>query len=84
MPLVYEKDVDYSGVAALRHGCQNAKAGFLDHMCLALRPSGLWLRYATLQNLLPSFPSIVPLCPKPWRNPREGMDQILQRSVAEP
>ena len=29
-------------------------------MCLALRASGLWLRYATLQNLIPSFPWIVP------------------------
>ena len=33
-----------------------ALAGFLDHMCLALRASGLWLRYAMLQNLIPSFP----------------------------
>ena len=29
-------------------------------MCLALRASGLWLRYAALQNLIPSFPWIVP------------------------
>ena len=29
-------------------------------MCLALRASGLRLRYATLQNLIPSFPWIVP------------------------
>ena len=29
-------------------------------MCLALRASGLWLRYATLQNFLPSFPWIAP------------------------
>ena len=33
------------------HGCQMAIARFLDHMCLALRASGLWLRYAALQNL---------------------------------
>ena len=39
-------------------------------MCLALRASGLWLRYARLQNLIPSFPP-------PWRNPRKGRDQIL-------
>ena len=26
---------------------------FLDRMCLALWDSGLWLRYATLQNLIP-------------------------------
>ena len=32
------------------HGCQMAIAGFLDPMCLAHRASGLWLRYATLQN----------------------------------
>ena len=29
-------------------------------MCLALRASGLWLRYAALQNLIPSFPWIAP------------------------
>ena len=54
-----------------------AIAGFLDHMCLALRASGLWLRYATLQNLIPSFPWIAPPRPPPWRNPRKGRDQIL-------
>ena len=43
-----------------RHGCQMAIAGFLDRMCLALRASGLWLRYAALQNLIPSFPWIAP------------------------
>ena len=32
-------------------------------MCLALRASGLWLRYAALQNLIPSFPWIAP--PRP-------------------
>ena len=46
-------------------------------MCLALRASGLWLRYATLQNLIPSFPWIAPPRPPPWRNPRKGRDQIL-------
>ena len=51
-----------------RHGCQMAIARFLYHMCLALRSSGLWLRYATLQNLIPSFP---------WHNPRRVRDQIL-------
>ena len=64
----------------LRHGCQMAMAGFLDcmcRMCLALRASGLWLRYATLQNLFPSFPSILPPRPPPWHNPRKGRDQIL-------
>ena len=29
-------------------------------MCLALRASGLWLRYAALQSLIPSFPWIAP------------------------
>ena len=60
-----------------RHSCQMAIAGFLDRMCLALRASGLWLRYATLQNLIPSFPWIAPPHPPPWRNPRKGRDQIL-------
>ena len=59
------------------HGCQMAKAIFLDRMCLALRASGLWLRYATLQNLIPSFPWIAPPRPPPCHNPRKGRDQIL-------
>ena len=59
------------------HGCQMAIAGFIHCMCLALRASGLWLRYATLQNLIPSFPWIVPPRPPPWHNPRKGRDQIL-------
>ena len=29
-------------------------------MCLALRATGLWLRYATLKNLIPSFSWIAP------------------------
>ena len=47
-------------VTSVQHGCQMAIAKFLDRMCLALRASGLWLRYATLQNLIPSFPWIAP------------------------
>ena len=43
-----------------RHGCQMAIARFLDCLCLALWASGLWLRFATLQNLIPSFPWIAP------------------------
>ena len=42
------------------HGCQMAIATFLDCMCLALWAEGLWLRHATLQNLIPSFPWIAP------------------------
>ena len=60
-----------------RHGCQLAIARFPYRMCLALRASGLWLRYAMLQNLIASFPWIAPPCPPPWRNPRKGRDQIL-------
>ena len=37
-----------------------AIARFLDRLCLALRASGLWLRYATLQNLITSLPWIAP------------------------
>ena len=33
---------------------------FLDLVCLAFQASGLWLRYAALQNLIPSFPWIAP------------------------
>ena len=43
------------------HGCQMAIAGFLHRLHLALRASGLWLRYAALQKLIPSFPWIAPL-----------------------
>ena len=46
-------------------------------MCLALRAPGLWLCFAALQNLIPSFPWIAPTHPPPWRNPRKGRDQIL-------
>ena len=46
--------------AAFDHGCQMAIARFLDRMCLALRASGLWLRHAMLQNLIPSLPWIAP------------------------
>ena len=42
-----------------------AMARFLDRMCLALRASGLWLRYAALQNLIPSSPWIAPLALHP-------------------
>ena len=44
--------------SSTRHGCQMAIVGFLDRMCLALRASGLWHRFAALQNLIPSFPWI--------------------------
>ena len=54
-----------------------AIAKFLDCWCLALRASGRWLRYAALQNLIPSFPWIATPRPPPWRNPRKGRDQIL-------
>ena len=50
-------------VRAPNQGCQMAVARFLDHMCLALRASGLWPRYAALQNLIPSFPWIAPPTP---------------------
>ena len=60
------------------HGYQMAIAWSLDCMCLALWASGLWLRYATLQNLIPSFPWIAPPCSPPWCNPRKGRHQILQ------
>ena len=66
------------------HGCQTAIAVFLNRMCLALRASGLWLRYATLQNLIPSFPWIAPPCPPPWHNPRKGRDQILPSGNTKP
>ena len=48
------------GGGGVEHGCQITIAGFLDRMCLALRASGLWLRYTRLQSLIPSFPRIAP------------------------
>ena len=39
--------------ACIHHGCQMAIARFSNCTCLALRASRLWLRYATLQNLIP-------------------------------
>ena len=63
--------------ASVCHGCQIAIARFLYNMFLALRASGLWLRSATLQNLILSFPYIAPPRPPPWRNPRKKRDQIL-------
>ena len=48
-----------------------------DHgVLLARLPDG--------KNLIPSFPWIAPGWRVGERNPREGRDQILQRSVAEP
>ena len=71
-------DISCVHVCTMRkHGCQMAIARVLDHMCLALRDSGLWLLYATLLNLIPSFPWMAPPRPPPWRNPRKGGDQIL-------
>ena len=54
-----------------------ATARFLDRTCLTLRASGLWLRYATLQNFIPSFPWIAPGWRAWGRNPRKGRHQIL-------
>ena len=42
------------------------------------------LKVARWQNLIPSFPCIVPGWRAWGRNPRKGKDQILQRSGAEP
>ena len=52
-----------------------AIARFLDHMCLALRASGLWLHYTALQNLIPSFPWIAP----GWRvrGRKEGITFVI-------
>ena len=63
--------------SCINHGCRMAIARSLDPMCLALRASGLRLRYATLQKLIPAFPWIAPPCPPLWRNPWKGRDQIL-------
>ena len=52
-------------------GCQMATAELSDCMCLALWASELWLRYATLQNLISSFPWIAPPCPPTRCNPRK-------------
>ena len=72
-----QKNYIASSALGPRHGCQMAIVRFLDCLCMALRASGLWLRYAALLNLIPSFPWIAPPPPPPWRNPRKGRDQIL-------
>ena len=54
-----------------------AIAKFLDRRRFALRASGLWLHYAALQNVIPSFRWIWHPRPTPWHNPRKGRDQIL-------
>ena len=46
--------------------------------------AGPVVKVARWQNLIPSFPWIAPGWRAWGRNPREGRDQILQRSVAEP
>ena len=58
-----------------------AIAGFLDRMCLALWASGLWLRYATLQNLIPFFPWIAPHALHPGAI--QGKEGIKFCSVAQ-
>ena len=47
-------------VATRDHGCQLAIAKFLDCRLWPFGLEGLWLRYAMLQNLIPSFPWISP------------------------
>ena len=78
-PLPAQEEIENGAkdIHPARHGCQMAIARFLDRMCMALRASGIWLRYAALQNVIPSFPWIAPPRPPPWRNPRKGKDQIL-------
>ena len=51
-------------------------------MCLALRASGLWLRYATLQNLIPSFAWIAPGWRAWGRNPRKGSNFAIWQHCA--
>ena len=82
-PVTFDELIPYHSIDVIKfarsgesHGCQMAIARFLDRMCLALRSSGLWLCYATLQNLIPSFPWIAPPRPPPWRS-KERRDQIL-------
>ena len=45
---------------AVLHGCQMAIAKFLDCRLWPFGIEGLWLRNATLQHMIPSFPWIVP------------------------
>ena len=51
-----------------------AIAKLLDCMCWALWALGLWLRYATLQNLIPSFPWIASPALQP--NAIQGKEEI--------
>ena len=51
----------------------------LDRKCLALRASGLWLRYATLQNLIPSFPWIA----QGWRAGEQSKERKGSKFAAK-
>ena len=67
------------------HGCQMAIARFfLDRMCLALRASGLWLRYTALQNLIPSFPWMAPSALAQSKERKGSKFNILQPSPQNP
>ena len=48
------------GFHAHEHGCQMAIARFLESYVFGPLASELWLRYATLQNVIPSFPWLAP------------------------
>ena len=68
------------------HGFQMAIAGLLDCMCLVHLVSRLWLRYPALQNLIPSYPWIAPVCPPPWRNPckeRKGSNFAIRQPLSQ-
>ena len=55
------------------YSCKNNK---VIHRGWPLWAFGLWLRYAMLQNLIPSFPWIAPPHPPPWHNRRKGRDHF--------
>ena len=64
------------------HGCQMAIARFLNRLCLYLRASGLWLRYAALQNLIqngsvPSGNLADHVCRVRWERATHGMHECL-------
>ena len=65
--------------AAVAHGPRQHRPA--EHRSI---PTCMVHKVARWQNLIPSFPWIVPGWRAWGRNPRKGRDQILQRSVTEP
>ena len=75
--LMLAKTAVYQGMVENRRNIETGEINFKANKMVTTK-------VARWQNLIPSFPWIVPGWRAWGRNPRKGRDQILQRSVAEP